>query len=299
MPIPFKKKLFFIVEGILFCFVYGLLRLMPLRFSKAFCAFLLRTIGPKTGAEKIGAKNLAAAFPNYQEQERQTLLKQCWHNLGLVIGEFAHVPRLVAQPQRFTVQGLDKLEPLIKNKGGIFFAAHLGNWEISYAPLAQKGYHINLIARVHQNPFLNWFIELNRNTPYVRMISRNKKGSRALIEAIRKKELIGALVDQYATDGAFIDFFNRPAKTTLGLARMAIKHNLPFIPVQVIRIQGTSTFKVIFHSPLAYDTTKDPKETAEQLMIQANQLLEQWIRQHPSQWLWLHNRWKQKPKRLA
>lgn len=283
------------VEFFLFLLIYGLLRTLPLSLSKKMARGLLKTIGPKTGAHKVGLKNLAAAFPALSKEKHEAILKGAWGNLGNVVGEFPRVPELINE-DRYETQGLEALEPLIQERGGIFFSAHLGNWEISYAPLAQKGYHINLIARVHRNALLNAFMEKNRSTPTVRMISRNHHGNRALIAAIRNKELIGALVDQYATDGTFIDFMGRPAKTTLALARMALHYNIPLIPVQVIRKEG-SLFRVIFHPPLQKNENLKEEAQPEDLMKKANQMIASWIHEHPSEWLWQHNRWKVKSKK--
>ena len=274
---------------------YSCIKALPLAWTRGFFAALARGIGPFLKVSNVARDNLRHAFPEKTEAEIESILKSCWDNLGRVVGEFPHVSEILKDKSRFKIEGTKVLDELAQqDKSAIFFTGHMGNWEIAYAPLLYHNLPVNLIARHHNNPFIENLLMRDRSQHAVTLVSRSRAGSRKLLNAIKNNELIGAIVDQYASDGIFLPFFNRPARTTLGLARLAAKHNLKFIPVQVLRRGEGSDFTVIFHDPIPIDLKKTPQENSEAMMIEANNLLTTWITEYPAQWLWLHKRWKVK-----
>ena len=68
------------------------------------------------------------------------------------------------------------------------------------------------------------------------------------------------------------------------------KFNLPLVPVQIIRTKGAN-FKVIIHPPVKLQKTDGEPENVEKLIAIAHEMLENWIKQNPGQWIWLHRRW--------
>ena len=97
------------------------------------------------------------------------------------------------------------------------------------------------------------------------------------------------LSDQKMNEGEWIPFFGLPAKTAPAGARLSLKYNCPFVPVRVERIEGTR-FRVTYYPPLI-SHKKTEEEQLTDLLTQMNQLMENWIRERPEQWFWLHRRW--------
>jgi|GEM_PF-1051996 len=294
------KKIKYFFEILAIAPLYGLFSLLPLAISRPICAFVARTLGPCLPVSRVALENLRAAFPENSALQNHHILRDCWDNLGRVVAEFPHVPKLLKDPKNFRVENADILESVLaQKKACIFFTAHMANWEIGYVDFLRRHLNINLIASRHNNPLIEWLLMRGRSKQSITMISRTVEGSKQLLRAIQNQELIGALLDQYASDGAFLPFFQRPAKTTLALARMAVRYDLPFLPIQVRRCGKKSQFMVTFMPPLESDATLSLQEKAADLMRQANQCMETWIRQEPGQWLWLHKRWKVKPRDRA
>ena len=103
------------------------------------------------------------------------------------------------------------------------------------------------------------------------------------------------MIDQDAGDsGVFVPFFGKPASTTKGVAVFAIK-----MSASVLVISGHRTADGISKShlrPVDYTFTGDEEKDIEGLTAEITKMLEEDIRKTPEQWLWLHRRWKTKPK---
>lgn len=285
-------------EGGVITLLYGLFRLIPRPVSMAMCAALARNIGPLLPvSKKIGLSNIRQAMPGKEERFYKKTIRDCWDNLGRIVGEFPHINKILTKPENFEIVNEELFAKIVAQKRGtIFLAAHLGNWEVSPAHLLFQKVPINLIARKHANPTIEWLLTKDRSKQGVTMISRTAQGSRELLRRIREHENIGALVDQYASDGVFIPFFGRPARTTVALAKLAVKYKLPLVPVQTIRQNKKSKFKIIFHPSIVPQENISDIQAATNMMITFNKQLENWVREHPHQWLWLHNRWKVKKR---
>jgi KDO2-lipid IV(A) lauroyltransferase len=289
------KSLKLLPEAFVIIGLYLVLRLLPLDKATTICAKIAKSLGPKLKVSHVARENLKHAFPHKTTDEIEIIVKGCWENLGRVVGEFPHIPQIISDLSRVEIVNEDILKSCYHSqKPCVFIAAHLGNWELSYAPLALNNYPIHLIARVHQNPLIEKFLSFARHTPFVKMLTRNAVGSKSLIKLMKEKKHIGALLDQHASDGIMLPLFGRPARTSTALARLCYKYDGLFIPVQVERLNKKSHFRITFHPPLTTASHLDPQEAGLDMMKQANQYFEEWISQRPEQWLWLHKRWKNK-----
>ncbi len=293
--ISFLKKLKSTCEAPFLFALYLILSLVPLTALRGFLSRLASFLGPLLPVTKKAEKNLKTCFPKKTKEERETLIKKCWKNLGKIAAEFFYIHPIMKDQKNFTIENHHYIEPILEKKtGALFFSAHLGNWELSYAGLLQDKAHISLIARRQRNPFAEWIINKNRKKQGIQMIPRTPSGSRLLVRSLKNGGFIGALFDTYDSDGSFLPFFSKPAKTTTTLARVCMRLGYPLIPTQVIRT-SSNHFIIRYHPPI-YPT---PTDTPESIMKKVNALIESWIKENPDQWLWLHNRWKVKKKDLG
>ncbi|MDP6174798.1 MAG: lysophospholipid acyltransferase family protein [Rhodospirillales bacterium] len=98
------------------------------------------------------------------------------------------------------------------------------------------------------------------------------------------------LVDQKMNDGISVPLLGLDAMTAPALAQFAVKFNCPVVPTRVERLGG-ARFRLTFYPPIEAPVTGDKQADIRAFMIQVNDLLSQWIRERPEQWLWVHNRW--------
>jgi KDO2-lipid IV(A) lauroyltransferase len=103
------------------------------------------------------------------------------------------------------------------------------------------------------------------------------------------------LIDQKMNEGIAVPFFGQSAMTAPAIARMARRQDLPIIPVQCERLPGPA-FRITFHPEISAKRSEDRDQDILEVMTELNLMIENWIRQRPGQWFWLHRRW---PKKYA
>jgi KDO2-lipid IV(A) lauroyltransferase len=111
-----------------------------------------------------------------------------------------------------------------------------------------------------------------------------------MIRALKNNEDLALLVDQRDSSGPMIKFFGKQAYATDGFAHLALKYQTLLCPVYSVR-QKNGNFKFIYEKPIAFNEFKDlsVKSLVEKIH---SDYFEKWIKENPSQWLWVHQRWK-------
>ncbi|MEI8321126.1 MAG: lauroyl acyltransferase [Alphaproteobacteria bacterium] len=281
-----KKFVLSPLEAIPIICIYMMLKALPVAVSSALMGKLARWVGPFLPVTRLGLKNLHAAFPDKTPAECKKIIKDVWENLGRTVGELPHSHTLAKNPKYIEVVHGERIEELKNDgKGGIFFSAHLANWELPHLVVNQHQLPIWLIWRAPNNWISTWFLKKVRESSLTTLVSKGSKGSKQMIKVLLENGHVGLLLDQRLSEGEKIPFFNRPALTVTGPAKLANKMGIPLVPVQVERLKGCH-FRITFHPPLKLGKT--PLETTEKI----TKTLEGWITKNPGQWLWLHNRWR-------
>jgi KDO2-lipid IV(A) lauroyltransferase len=78
----------------------------------------------------------------------------------------------------------------------------------------------------------------------------------------------------------------------ISIAKIALRYDIDLIPVRCIRIGREFKFDAKVEKPLFIEKSADTTADIENLTLKINQTLERWITEYPSQWFWVHNRWK-------
>lgn len=254
---------------------------------------IFRKVGPYLGRTKIARGNLGYAFPDKADAEIDQIIRDMWENFGRVLGEFPHMGRMSKHEmdEILEVEGLEHLETLRKlDKGSIWVSGHLANWELSCKALHVNDFSLLLVYRKGNNPALDRIIQETRGQYQVGGIPKGKAGARVMVQAIKERKHTGVLIDQKMNDGIPVKFFGREAMTGPAIARIALKFGCPIVPAHVVRIDGHKQ-KFIISPPFEVEKTNDPEADVMNIMTKVNGILEGWIRESPSQWIWIHNRW--------
>lgn len=293
---PWRRWLTRIIRPVEAGFVYGafaLFRLLPLERASAIGGALARWIGPHLGLTRRARKNLRRVFPDKPAAEIEAIVRDMWENLGRVATEYPHLSRMRAFPPNncIEVYGLERIE-MARARGRpiIFFAGHLANWEIAAIVAKQYGTLLHLIYRTANNPWVEAIYRKGRGDVAAGLIAKGAEGAKQAVEVLRRGQPLGILIDQKMNDGIAVRFFGQDAMTAPALARLALKFDCTILPVQVERLDG-ARFRLTVHPPLALARTGNRTRDIHDIMARANALLEDWIRQRPGQWLWLHRRW--------
>ena len=125
-------------------------------------------------------------------------------------------------------------------------------------------------------------------------IPKTKSGSKALIKTLNSRMILGLLCDQNGgKDGLFVPFFGKMASTVRGPAQLAMKKNVPVLPV----IALWEGFDYVIHigPPIEMVNTGDNESDLTENTYRCQLVIEKLVRKYPDQWLWGHRRWKTRP----
>lgn len=280
------KKVKYLIEFICLIIFYGIFKIMPVDMASSLGGKLVRLIGPRLSMHKRITAHLTLAFPDKSEAEHKAIARNTWENIGRVVGEYPHLATI--GKERCEIVGLDAFHKATKDKGQfILFSAHLANWEaIALGLFHSAGLEFSSVYRAPNNPYVaKWLDRYESTDGGLSALPKTRSGGMQLIRALRGGRSMAIMIDQKYNEGLPVPFFGHDAMTSPSFVELAQKYDLPLIPVQFERLEG-ARFRLTLHAPI---TTKG-REPAD-VMHEANQMLEDWIRQHPEEWLWLHRRW--------
>lgn len=265
---------------------FALLRALgPVRASN-LGGWIARKIGPWTRPHRIADANLRNIMPDKTAIARAAILDGMWDNLGRVVGELPHLAAL-----DIAVEGVDILADLrARGQPVLFFSAHYGNWEAMAPALARLDFSTLLIyRRANVRPVNDAILGLRTEAGGL-LAAKGPEASRAILRAVRQGQSIAMLVDQKMNDGVPLPFFGRPAMTATAIADLALKYGWPILPARCLRL-GPGRFKIILEEPMRFDLTGDKREAARAIMTAVNARIENWVRERPDHWFWVHRRW--------
>lgn len=279
------------LEGALAVGVYEGLRLLPVNRSSDLMAWLFRLIGPRLGVSRVGRRNLALAFPEKSEAERERILRAMWDNLGRVAGEFPHLEDGTFYAEHCDVVGAEHIRHLRDDGiGGLTFSAHLGNWEMANLFAHAEGLEMHRFYRAANNPAVEELYRRARGGAPGEVLPKGAAGARRAFALLRKGGHLGMLVDQKLNEGIPVPFFGRDAMTTTSIAQFALRLKLPIVPGRVIRT-APHRLRVEIFPPMDLPDTGDLDADVRETMVRINAIIEGWVREYPEQWLWVHKRW--------
>ena len=248
---------------------------------------------------RVGQRNLALAFPEMPPAQRTRILRQEYRNLGWLLAEFCQMSTYTAaHASRFIrYEGLDNyLAARDHGNGVLILTGHLGAWELSSFYHSLAGYPMGMVIRRLDNPLVDALVNRIRCLHGNRVLHKDDF-ARGLIAAMRAGDTVGILMDTNMTppQGLFVPFFGVPACTASGLARVALKTGAAVLPGFLLWDESERRYVLHFYPEISLASTGDPEADAAENTARFNAVLEDAIRQHPSQWLWMHRRWKTRP----
>jgi Kdo2-lipid IVA lauroyltransferase/acyltransferase len=281
----------------------GLLRTMryfdPIKMANAL-GRITRMIGPLLPEQRIGRANLIAAFPEKSREEIETILAGVWDNLGRYAAEFAHIDHIwehdPAHPEKSRIEIEPRTHELfaklrLDDKPALIFAGHLGNWELPAVAAVAHGLDAATLFRRPNIPSADRIIEELRAVKMGTLIPAGRDAPLKMAEALRRGQHVAMLVDQYFTNGVDVTFFGRKTKANPTLARLLRQVECPVHGVRIIRLPGHR-----FRAELS-EEVEPVRNAAGEIDVQGTMqaitsVIEDWIREYPDQWLWLHRRWR-------
>lgn len=268
---------------------FGIARALPLNAASNFGGFVGRSLGMTLMKDRNIARNLMIAFPNLSAAERDRLMAGIADNLGRVIAEMPHLEafRNGTQNTRIDIEGLDYLP---KSGPCVFVGGHLSNWEMGVIALCKHLGGLNTLYSPIGVAAVDQQLQFFRAKTGANYLERNRSSLRTIFDDMESGRSVAMLIDQRVATGPTVNFFGRPALASSLPARLAMRFNVPIVPVDGSRLTPHH-FVVRLHEPIRPD--EHPAESREQDMTQAMMTaIEAIVRRSPDVWFCNKARWK-------
>jgi len=285
-----------IVAQVLFA-ILALLRLLPAQGAIRVTERIARRVGPRTARHRLALHNLARAFPEKSESDREEIATQMWGHMSRLMAEYVFVDELIDIDPEGTnagtieVEGVERFAELRDNpRPFIVFTAHTGNFELLPIAAAKYGLDVTALFRPPNNPYIAKRLLAARRTHMGHLVPSRAGAAWHLANVLEAGQGVGLLVDQKFGKGAKTKFFGLDVQTNPLLAKLARHFDCEVYPARSIRLPG-GRFRLEIEPavtlPRDANGTLDVTATAQLL----NDKVESWVREYPEQWQWFHDRW--------
>jgi Kdo2-lipid IVA lauroyltransferase/acyltransferase len=178
-----------------------------------------------------------------------------------------------------------------RGKGVIFLTGHMSAWELSSFAQALYGYPLHFLVRPVSNRRIDELINGYRCLSGNRPIEKNRS-ARAILKTLGEAGTVGILMDHNTAieEGVFVNFFGIPASTTSGLARLALRTDAAVVPGFLIWDGARRKYRLRFEAAVELSRSGDEEADVLENTQRFTSVIEEQVRRHPDQWLWVHKR---------
>jgi KDO2-lipid IV(A) lauroyltransferase len=249
---------------------------------------------------RTGMRNLALAFPEKTRYAHGKILLGEFTSLGRQLAEVCHFPKYTRENVGRVVvyDGFENFEQAFaEGKGVLFLTAHLGGWELSAFAHSLHGYSLRIVARPLDNGYLDRLVRRYR-TMHGNTVVDKDDFARGILSAMKAGQTVGILMDTNMTppQGVFVDFFGIPACTASGLARIALRTGAAVVPGFTIWDRTLRKYRLRFDPAVKLIRTGNDDADTVANTATFTRIIENYVREYPDQWLWVHRRWKTRPE---
>lgn len=273
----------------------------PRKWWLKFCGFLGKIAYNVVGdAREKTIVNLGFAYSGQKSaHEVLQMSKEVFKNLGRNGGEILRAIK---------VKTLDDLNKILvthgfenfdiahaKGKGVIFLTCHLGAFDLQITNMSLRGLKPNIIGTPLKDERLNDLLFNYRNAYGAVAVERGKETLR-LLKALKSGGSVAILIDQDTkVKSRFVPFFGTPAATPVGAAILAIKTGAAVVPTYVYLDESDWKQHMYILPEIPTIVTGDDEHDMVENTKVYTKFIEDTIRKYPTQWVWMHERWKTRP----
>lgn len=276
-------------------------QMLPLRLSYRLAALVAQILYRLDhGHRKRALGHLKRSFPQWSDRRIELVARASVRSVTYLGMEMLLTPRLLT-PARWRshlrLGDMTEVVQLLVERPSalIMVTGHFGNWEVLGYAVAVLGFPNVAIARRMDNPFIHEYVTKLRQQGGLRILDK-LGAARELEDLLEAKQVVSFVVDQDAgRKGVFVDFFGRKASTNKAIALMAMRHEAPIVVGYARRLDARYNFEIGIEQiiyPHDWADQDDPLRWVTQTYSSA---LERVVRRDPTQYLWMHRRWKTRP----
>jgi KDO2-lipid IV(A) lauroyltransferase len=302
-----RKHKNLILDGL----VYILMRLLivvlnlfpvewDLRLARALGRLLWRCY--KRGRRRA-LENLRVSYPEKEEAWILQTARHSFEHIAMLGVDVLLTPKLVRKDnwqQYATFKHVERPKWLMQEgKGLLLVTGHYGNFELLGYLMSLFDFNIYSVARPLDNRFVDRYIRSIRQRQGQKII--DKKGASDLMSlANTHGASLGLIADQDAgRKGIFVDFFGRKASTFKSIALLAVTRDQPIVVGYCRRMDNRFFFEIGMKRIIFPEEWKDKENPMEWITAEYTKAIEAFIREDPTQYWWVHRRWKTQPRSKA
>jgi Kdo2-lipid IVA lauroyltransferase/acyltransferase len=245
---------------------------------------------------RIALENIALAFPEWTARRRKSTIRRMFHHLGQSLMEIVWLPNLNETTLERTTVLEGSYERFLQlaetGRGTVVFTGHCGNWEWLAYVVGMLCVDVSVLQRERTEAGVASFLAQMRSRAGLHTIDRGSTAAaRAMMTAIKRGGYLAFLIDQnIRTESVKVPFFGRPALTPIGPAKLAIRTGAAVVSCFIERRDGKQHLR--FNEPM--ETRRDDDPVALTALLTRD--IEDQIRRVPEQWVWMHERWRERPE---
>jgi KDO2-lipid IV(A) lauroyltransferase len=242
---------------------------------------------------RVALKNLALCFPGLDASERRTLARDHFtafarsfieHGI-LWWGSRERVQSLVR------IKGMDNWER-VKDRPVILLAPHFVGLDMGGIRIGSEFRVVSVYSK-QKNPAMDRMLYRGRTRFVMPALFSRQDGIRPVVRSIRDGLPFYYLPDMDfgSRDSVFVPFFGVQAATITGLSRIAKLSNAVVVPAVTRQLPGGDGYELQFYPAWEGFPSADLAADARRM----NAFIEERVREMPSQYLWVHKRFKTRP----
>ena len=242
----------------------------------------------------IIVKNLELIFDKQGRIKPKNIVRDIYRHFGYLLLEIGKLAT-ISKKQLIditTIHNLDIFEKALeKKKGVIAITSHIGSWELSSAALAVRGFPLTPIVknmRKVDNDYIYHQLRVRHGGGYVK---KDKGFIRNIISVLKNNATLCMVLDQSTNDknGVSVPFLGQKAFTYSQAAQFAKKMKCPIINLYAFRRKNSDHHDIYIQE---VEIENIEEKSQEQITEEFASKISENILLNPSQWIWMHRRWK-------
>lgn len=274
------------LQGAALRLLVRLVALLPLARRRAVVGAITEGIVRFSPLRRRALANLRLVWPDRDGAALTKIMRQSARNMGRTLTNIWFPEDFALEVAELVPEGpgLEVLRTArAQGRGAVIVSGHFGQWEAIRHVLKREGMETGALYRANNNAYYDPIFREGIEGGGLPVIPKGSVGYRVLLRHLKDGGFIALLPDQYVWEGTWLGFLGQPALTSLAAAELALRYDVPLVPAFAPVEDGC--VRVVIEAPVA---PSDP----ETMMREVNDRLSSWVTRHPSQWHWLHRRWK-------
>jgi KDO2-lipid IV(A) lauroyltransferase len=282
-------------------FLMGIIENLPRDLSLKFAGVIGEMAALLDGKERrLAESNLRHVYgDSWSETKIKLVARECFVKIAKNAADVIHSRRWDENDlgDLIDVEGYEHFEEAFaRGKGVVGVTGHIGNFELSAAFFgAVKKIPISVIGRRLYDTRLDELVVENREKFGMEVIPSDATAKK-VYSVLKNGRMLGVLMDldSKRVSGYFVPFFGRLAKTAAGPMAIGRRTGSPVVPLALFRTNDDRYLMKILPS-FDIPVTENKEDDIKMALLKCNQALEELVNYDPTQWAWIHNRWKSKP----